>query len=119
MRREEYSKTEDGSMVENVEKFFALYAADEALRERVREAELSYPGSLEIREAVAEAVLLPIAAELGLPFTVKDLRAYETRVKMRALREEEPDIDDPVVYWLLDRGWEIDEERMKKKAGEV
>jgi len=103
-------------MVENAEKFFERYAADEALRERVLAAEMEYPGSLEIREAVVEAVLLPFAEELGLPFTVKDLRAYETRLKMRGLREEAPDIDNPVIYWLLDRGWEVDEERMKRAA---
>ena len=52
-------------MNENVIKFFELYDADEALRRRVDEAEANYPGSLELREAVCEAVLLPIAAELG------------------------------------------------------
>ena len=70
-------------MVENAEKFFDRYRTDETLRQRVAEAEAAYPGSLEIRESVAEYVLLPIAEELGLPFTVKDLRAYETRLKMR------------------------------------
>ena len=73
-------------MIENAERFFALYDRDEALRERVAEAEACYPGSLEIREDVAECVLLPIAEELGLPFTVKDLRAYETRLKLSRIR---------------------------------
>ena len=40
-------------MYENVEKFFAIYDADPALRERLCQAEAAYPGSLEIREAVA------------------------------------------------------------------
>ena len=62
-------------MIENAEKFFERYRADDQLRERVLAAEAMYPGSLEIREAVAEAVLLPIAAELDLPFTVKELRS--------------------------------------------
>ena len=107
-------------MIENAEKFFELYRADEQLRQRVLAEEAMYPGSLEIREAVVEAVLLPIAAELGLPFTVKELRAYETRIKMRNLKpdvpieEDEPVDDDPVTYWLLDRGWEINEEELKK-----
>ena len=102
-------------MVENAEQFFALYARDEALRRRCLDAEAAYPGSLEIREAVVEDVLMPIAAELGLPFTVQDLRAYETRVKLRsakgdvAMEEDEP-IEDPVSYWLLGYGWENDEE---------
>ena len=73
-------------MIENAVTFFARYAEDEELRRRVLDAEAAYPGSLEIRDAVAEAVLLPIAAELGLPFDLKELRAYETRVKLRNAR---------------------------------
>lgn len=108
-------------MVENAEKFFDRYRTDETLRQRVAEAEAAYPGSLEIRESVAEYVLLPIAEELGLPFTVKDLRAYETRLKMRNLKPDEeipegdPIDEDPLSYWLLDRGWENDPTFFKKK----
>ena len=103
-------------MVENAEKFFALYAEDEALRRRVLEAEANYPGSLEIREAVVEDVLLPIAAQLGLPFNLADLRAFETKHKLKnapnldvPIEEGEP-IEDPVDYWLLDKGWTYDYE---------
>ena len=108
-------------MVENAEKFFDRYREDEALRRRVAEAEAMYPGSLEIREAVAEEVLLPIAAELGLPFNLKDLRAYETRVKLKNAKPNQPieegeEIEDPVDYWLLDHGWENDEDEMKQAA---
>ena len=103
-------------MVANAEKFFERYAQDEALRRRVLEAEAMYPGSLEIREAVVEDVLLPIAAELGLPFSLSDLRAYETRHKLKnappadAPIEEGEAIEDPVDYWLLDKGWSYDYE---------
>ena len=103
-------------MIENAEKFFDLYSRDEALRRRVLEAEALYPGSLEIREAVVEDVLLPIAAELGYPFSLADLRAYETRHKLKnapqadtPIQEGEP-IEDPVDYWLLDKGWTYDYE---------
>ena len=103
-------------MVENAEKFFELYARDEQLRRRVLEAETLYPGSLEIREAVVEEVLLPIAAQLGLPFSLADLRAFETRHKLKTapspdepILEGEP-IEDPVDYWLLDKGWTYDYE---------
>ena len=103
-------------MIENAEKFFALYTRDEQLRKRVLEAEACYPGSLEIREAVVEDVLLPIADELGLPFTLGDLRAYETKHKLKnapkldvPIEEGEP-IEDPVDYWLLDKGWSYDYE---------
>ena len=100
-------------MYENVEKFFAIYDADPALRERLCQAEAAYPGSLEIREAVAEHVLLPLAEELGLPFSLLDLKVYETKKKARyhqdvALTEEE--LAQPLEehhYWLLEHGWEF------------
>ena len=62
-------------MTDHVSRFFEIYDTDSALRRRVDEAVACYPGSLEIRESLVEAVLLPIAAELGLPFTVAELRA--------------------------------------------
>ena len=102
-------------MTENVSRFFEQCDSDPALRSRVEEAVACYPGSLEIRESLVEAVLLPIAEELGLPFTVSQLRAYETRKKLsRAkpdtpIEEGEEDEDaDFEGYWLLDRGWEND-----------
>ncbi len=104
----------------NVEKFFERYDADEALRRRVAEAEAAYPGSLEIRESLVEAVLLPIAEELGLPFTVKDLRGYELKKKLKNAKpdvpigEDEPE-EEQASYWLLDRGWEINEDHYKLK----
>lgn len=107
-------------MTENVERFFEKYRSDSELRRRVAEAEAAYPGSLEIRESVAEYVLLPIAEAEGLPFTVKDLRAYETRLKMRSIQPDEaipegdPIDEDPLSYWLLDRGWENDPKFFKK-----
>ena len=60
----------------HVEEFFARYEADPALQARVEEALSCYPGSLELRESVVENVLLPIASDLGLPFTVDELRAF-------------------------------------------
>ncbi len=94
-------------MVENVARFFALYDSDEKLRDRVLEAEQYYPGSLEIREAVVEAVLIPIAKELGYEFSVADLRAYETRAKLNHSLDRDGEYDrQEHVYWLLNRGWE-------------
>lgn len=103
-------------MNENVTAFFARLEADAALRERLEEAEAAYPGSWELREALCEAVLLPIAAEQGLPFTLDDLRKYETRKKMARATQDpdewlaEPD-DGGEIYWLLDRGWSDDESK--------
>lgn len=105
-------------MNENVEKFFALYNSDEALRRRIEEAEANYPGSLEIRDAVVEYVLLPIAQEQGLPFTLKELRAYETKLKMERFRDgnngEDFDLSrSEVPYWLVDRGWTYADDQFK------
>lgn len=103
-------------MSENVSRFFEQYEKDAALKARVEEAVACYPGSLEVRESLVEAVLLPIADELGLPFTISELRAYETRLKLSRVKpdlpieEGEADEDaDFEGYWLLDRGWENDE----------
>lgn len=103
-------------MNDKVEKFFRLYDSDPALQARIAQAEAEYPGSLEIREALVQAVLLPVAEELGLGFTVADLRAYETKVKMDRFRAAEAGLEDeepekPQVYWLLDRGWTTDKSK--------
>ena len=108
------------SIIQHVEEFFARYEADPALQARVEEALACYPGSLELRESVVENVLLPIASGLGLPFTVDELRAYETRKKLHnmkpdvAVEEGEP-VEDPPTYWLLESGWEWDDEPIRKK----
>ena len=104
----------------NAEAFFARYAEDPALQQRVSEALAAYPGSLELRESVVEYVLLPIAEEEGLPFTVAELRAYETRKKLQNRKEDVPiDENDPLEeqaeYWLLDRGWEWDDSQIRKR----
>ena len=104
----------------NVALFFERYEQDPSLQERVAEALACYPGSLEIRESVVEYVLLPIAEAEGLPFTVQELRAYETRKKLQNRKEDVPieedePLEDPIEYWLLDRGWEWDDSQVRKK----
>ena len=103
-------------MNENVAVFFARYENEQSLRDRVKLALDCYPGSLEVRESVVKNVLLPIAREEGLDFTVDDLRKYETRKKMKKaamdndewLAKEDDGGDD---FWLLDHGWSNDESR--------
>ena len=99
-------------MNENVVKFFELYDSDPELRAKVQAAEDAYPGSTEIREYVVEDVLIPIAEEMGLGFTLTDLKKYETKLKFKRSTEPSPEEGDEVkipVYWLLDRGWQNDE----------
>lgn len=100
-------------MNENVVKFFELYDNDEALRKRIEDAEAAYPGSLEIRDAVIEAVLLPVAKELGLPFTLRDLRVYESvmsakRCPDEEMTEKELSESGEYSYWFNGRGWSYD-----------
>ena len=107
-------------MIENAATFFERYKNDDELREKVRLAVEAYPGSLEIREALVEEALLTIARELGLDFTVAELRAYETRKKLSHLNQSDEEyfaaIEDEEGFWLLDNGWEYDEEVLR--AGE-
>jgi hypothetical protein len=104
-------------MNSNVKAFFEKYDSDPALRARVQEAEDLYPGSLEIREALVGAVLLPIAEEMGLGFTIEQLRDYEeelwnARHRDVELTEEELSKDEGGdKFWLLGRGWTSDEAR--------
>ena len=98
----------------NVDKFFEIYDADPALQARVQQAMDSYPGSLEIRDVMTEHVLLPVAEELGLPFTLKELRNYELlkwgrQHQDRELTDDEMAADDETTYWLRARGWSNDE----------
>ena len=104
----------------NVEEFFQRYDAEPSLQKKVADALAWYPGSLELREQVVEHVLLPIAEEEGLPFTLQELRAYETRKKLQnmkpdvAIEEGEP-VEEPITYWLLDSGWEWDVTEVRKR----
>lgn len=105
-------------MNENVVKFFELYDNDEALRKRIEDAEAAYPGSLEIRDAVIEAVLLPVAKELGLPFTLRDLRVYESVMSAKRCPDEEMTEDElsesgEYSYWFNGRGWSYDKNMFK------
>ena len=98
----------------NAEEFFRLTESDPSIQKKLADGLAVYPGSLEVREAVAENVLLPVAEALGLPFTLEELRSYETEKKLRSIKEDVPiedgePIDEEEEYWLLDRGWEWDE----------
>ena len=71
----------------NVIKFLQQYDNDPELRAKVEQAEMMYPGSLEIRESVVEDVLIPIAEEMGLGITLMDLYNYERQLKHERSRD--------------------------------
>ena len=106
----------------NAEKFFHLLKGDTTVQKKLSEGLDAYPGSLEVREAVAENILLPVAEEYGLPFSLEELRTFETEKKLRNLKEDLPvedgePIEDEEEYWLLDRGWEWDETMIPEIPG--
>lgn len=65
--------------VDNVKKFYQAIAADENLRQELSELSRQHtqPGlsEAEVMKA-AESVVLPVAARLGLSFTLADLAQY-------------------------------------------
>ena len=96
-------------MIENIEKFYKLLREDPSVEKRLEDARNAYPGSWEIREPFIRETMLPLAEELGLGFTIEELRKYETRMKVMNSRDIEDDSDhvpEPVIYQLLDHGWE-------------
>ena len=96
-------------MIENIEKFYKLLSEDRAVATKLEDAQNAYPGSWEIREPFIRETMLPLAEELGLGFTIEELRKYETRMKVMSSRDTEDESDEvpePFVYQLLDHGWE-------------
>ena len=98
-------------MKENVGKFFELYNKDGEVRKALEEAIANYPGSLDIRDAMLSETMLPLAESLGLPFTLAELRAYETKKKLNfegPIVKDAPegfDQYDAPEYWLVEHGW--------------
>ena len=59
----------------NAERFRELLASDEALQERLRVAAAAYEGGRADEAAAFAALVAPLAAEVGLPFTYEEARA--------------------------------------------
>jgi hypothetical protein len=85
---------------ENVKKFYETVTEDDGLRLRLSELFNQYQGQ-EIDEAkravLVEELVLPVAAEKGLPFTLEELKEYEETIrKERATGELSADELDAV-----------------------
>lgn len=78
--------TSKGDAMSNVEKFQELLRSDEALQERLRTAATAYEGD-RADEAAFDALVAPLAAEVGLPFTFEEAKAY-------AEEDQEVSLDD-------------------------
>ena len=82
---------------ENVARFFAKLSSDKVFAEKLSAADAAYAKTHDAknvdenaRKAAAEAILLPIAKEAGLPFTVEELASYE-KEKMEEISGEVSD----------------------------
>ncbi len=82
---------------ENVAKFYEKLAEDTALAEKLNALDKKFSEKNEapvdgadIREKAAEAIVLLLATEVGLPFTLEELKEYEQdRLKEMNLSEDE------------------------------
>lgn len=75
---------------ENVKLFEEALQKDSDLQAKLKEKEAGYTGDREDRGKISEEILLPLAAEYGLPFTLEELKAEEeARQKEGAVSEEE------------------------------
>ena len=84
---------------ENVGKFYEKLAQDAALAEKLNALDKDFAekneGSADdaaMREKAVEAIVLPLAKEVGLPFTLEELKEYEQeQLKEMNLSEDELD----------------------------
>lgn len=74
--------------LENVEQFERLLREDEGLQAKLAAASKAYEGE-KTEEAVFEELLAPIAAGVGLPFTLGEALTYVSQT--RVLSDEELD----------------------------
>ena len=93
--------------LENVEQFEKLLREDEALQERLASAVDAYEGE-QTAEAIYEALLEPIAAGVGLPFT------YEEAVRFGSLGRE---LSDALVVPRVPRGLRLGGRASRARGG--
>ena len=82
---------------ENVGKFYEKLAQDAALAEKLNALDKDFAekngastDDAAMREKAVEAVIVPLAKEVGLPFTLEELKEYEQeQVKNMTLSEDE------------------------------
>ena len=84
---------------ENVGKFYDKLAQDAALAEKLNALDKNFAekngassDDAAMREKAAEAIIIPLAKEVGLPFTLEELKEYEQeQLKEMNLSEDELD----------------------------
>ena len=84
---------------ENVGKFYEKLAQDAALAEKLNALDKDFAekngvstDDAAMREKAVDAIIIPLAKEVGLPFTIEELKEYEQeQLKEMNLSEDEPD----------------------------
>ena len=84
---------------ENVGKFYEKLAQDAALAEKLNALDKDFAekngastDDVAMREKAVEAIIIPLAKEAGLPFTLEELKEYEQeQLKEMNLSEDELD----------------------------
>ena len=84
---------------ENVGKFYEKFAQDAALAEKLNALDKDFAekngtaaDDAAMREKAVEAIVIPLAKEVGLPFTLEELKEYEQdQMKEMNLSEDELD----------------------------
>ncbi|KUO74748.1 MAG: hypothetical protein APF81_20700, partial [Desulfosporosinus sp. BRH_c37] len=69
---------------ENVKKFYEAITQDEAWQQKLAELSQKYQGETMNEEKRTQMVnddILPLAAQMGIPFTLEELKQYETDMK--------------------------------------
>jgi pantothenate synthetase len=75
---------------ENVKLFQEKLLESEELKAKLKAAGEAYTGDKADAEKIAEAIIIPLAKEAGLPFTVEELKAAEAAMGQEgALNDEE------------------------------
>ena len=74
----------------NVREFISRLQSDKALREKLNAARDKYKSSRDYLNRMADAVVLPLAREAGLPFTIEELWEYERELRRISEGGEEP-----------------------------
>ena len=61
--------------VEQVNAFFSKVKSDQALAQKLKDAQAAYKGDKSDKEAALAAIVIPVAAQAGFNFTVDDFKA--------------------------------------------
>jgi hypothetical protein len=63
---------------ENVKLFKEKLVSSDELQEKLKKAEEAYTGDKQDRDNIIKTILIPLAEEAGLPFTLEEAKAAET-----------------------------------------